>query len=169
MVSGATKNITGHWKSHCYQANIRAYNLILTPGYSSSTCDCMICNMLWDNFGPFMSRKEDLLKLDSKFPPTVMFTELFLELKMKGQHILLCPDLMFHTIEDKLLPKRESWLPLSKKLGIQAISFDNGPSKIHEFSCNDIGISCDIMTQSESYIVPWCCMKGANTIGNQNS
>ena len=166
MVSGATKNMTGHWKSHCYQANIRAYNLILTPGYSRSTCDCMICNILWDNFGPFMSRKEDLLKLDSNFVPWVMFTNFFMQLKMKNQHILLCPDLMFHTSEDEILPKRDVLLPFSKKLGIQAISFDNGPSKIEEFSCKDIGISCDIWTQAESYIIPWCCMKYANIIGN---
>ena len=126
---------------------------------------CMICNVLWDNFGPFMSRKEDLLKLDSNFPPNVMFTEFFIKLKMKGQHILLCPDLMFHTNEDEALPKRDDWLPFSKKLGIQAISFDNGPTKSHEFSCQDIGISCDIRSQAESYIVPWCCMKAANIIG----
>ena len=40
------------------------------------------------------------------------------------------------------------------------------PSKTEEFSCKDIGISCDIYTQAESYIIPWCCMKYANIIGN---
>ena len=33
VVTGATKNATGHWRSHCWQAKLRGYNLILTPGY----------------------------------------------------------------------------------------------------------------------------------------
>ena len=81
VVSGATKNATGHWKSHCWQAITRNYNLILTPGYSQSMCDCMVCNILWDNFGPFMTYKEDLLKLDSSISsPTLMFLDLFLQM-----------------------------------------------------------------------------------------
>ena len=33
VVTGATKNSTGHWRSHCWQAKVKGYNLILTPGY----------------------------------------------------------------------------------------------------------------------------------------
>ena len=106
IVSGATKNTTGHWRTHCAQFKIRAYNFIITPGYVNSICDCMICDILWDNFGPFMGFTEDLLRLKSNLKSTSLtFTELFIDLKLKGQKIMSCPDLMFLTEEeDEIAP-----------------------------------------------------------------
>ena len=61
----------------------------------------MICDILWDNFGPFMGFTEDLLRLKSNLKSTSLtFTELFIDLKLKGQKIMSCPDLMFLTEED---------------------------------------------------------------------
>ena len=144
IVSGATKNITGHWRTHCAQFKIRAYNLILTPGYVHSTCDCMMCDILIDNFGPFMGFTEDLLRLKSNLNSTSLtFSELFIDLKLKGQKIISCPDLMFLTDEDDQIPDRKDWQELSKIFKIHSISIDVGPKRIHEFSCEDIGLTCE--------------------------
>ena len=37
VATGATKNATGHWKSHCWQARMRGYHLVFTPGYVYAT------------------------------------------------------------------------------------------------------------------------------------
>ena len=67
----------------------------------------MICDILWDNFGPFMGFTEDLVRLKSNIKSTSLtFTELFIDLKLKGQKIMSCPDLMFLTEEDKITPLR---------------------------------------------------------------
>ena len=54
VVSGATKNGTGHWKTDCFQSEIVNYNLYIKPGYEESVCDCMICSV--SAGAPFLTR-----------------------------------------------------------------------------------------------------------------
>ena len=42
------------------QADIRYYSLDLEPGYKTSTCDCMQCDVLWES-GPFVARTAELV------------------------------------------------------------------------------------------------------------
>ena len=156
--------IKGFWRSHCWQASKKGYDFILTPGYSQSKCDCMICNTLWDNFGPFMASKNDLLKLDTNLNPELMFMDLFIKTNKNGHNILSCPDLMFHIDKDRPTPSRQEWEIFSKKYQIHAISIEIGPLKVHEFSCKEIGLFCDAENQAKYYLVPWCCIEAAHHI-----
>ena len=82
---GATKNGTGHWNSHCWQAEMSGYNLVLTPGYQQSKCDCQVCSIFWGNFGPFVAMKNDLDDfLDATITNEAMaFVDFFLQLSKK--------------------------------------------------------------------------------------
>ena len=101
VVSPATKNQSGHWKSHCWQAEVTQYKLILTPGYFQSQCDCMKCTMLWEDYGPFVAKTKDLTNfLDTNVgsSPYSMFTDFFLRMKLSNQYLVSCPDLMVETV-----------------------------------------------------------------------
>ena len=141
VVTGATKNASGHWRSHCWQTKVKSYNLILTPGYRTSQCDCMSCNLFWDNFGPFLAFTEDILVgLDSNLTnPMLMFANFFLKLSQGGYNLLSCPDVLFHTGSDRMLPNRQEWIEMAQKMQVQAISIDIGPLKVEEFTCQEIG------------------------------
>ena len=45
-----------------------------------------------------------------------------------------------------------------------ALSIDVGPMKVLQYSCDQIGLSCNPMEQTKSKLVPWCCMYAANHI-----
>ena len=123
----------------------------------------MVCDVIWDQFGPFMAFKEDLLALDSSLSSDLMFTDFFLKLRSKGQSIFSCPDVMFHTKKGPFneVPSRNEWLQLAKKWQLHAISIEMGPLKIHQFSCDEIGVTCNAEKQAQFYIVPWCCLQAA--------
>jgi hypothetical protein len=164
VVSGATRNTTGHWRSHCWQTNMGFYNLVLTPGYISSYCDCMKCSIFWDNFGPFMATKTDLedhLDAASFSSTQMMFADFFLKINHIGKSLVTCPDVMFSIGDDLLPPSDQEWLQLAKKWGLQGISKDLGPKKIHSFSCSEVGLKCEPARQTKSFIVPWCCVQSA--------
>jgi hypothetical protein len=163
VVAGATRNTTGHWRSHCWQTYMAFYNLVLTPGYRSSNCDCMKCSMFWDNFGPFVAKKTDLQNhLDSSFSSTqIMFADFFLKINHIHKSLVTCPDVMFSIGVDLPPPLDQEWLQLAKKWSLQGISIDLGPKKIHSFSCSEVGLKCQPETQTKSFIVPWCCVQSA--------
>ena len=52
----------GHWKTTCWNLNIKYFELVFREGYEESVCDCMICPVLLDpsdkllNGGPFVAR-----------------------------------------------------------------------------------------------------------------
>ena len=102
--------------------------------------------MFWDNFGPFLASTEDLLVgLASDLTnPILMFANFFLKLSQQdgGDNLLSCPDVLFHTGSDKMLPKRQEWIEMAKKLLVQSISIDIGPLKVEKFSCHEIGKYC---------------------------
>ena len=106
----------------------------------------MKCNMFWDNFGPFLAFTEDLLVgLASDLTnPILMFANFFLKLSQQdgGDNLLSCPDVLFHTGSDKMLPKRQEWIEMAKELQVQSISIDIGPLKVEKFSCHEIGKYC---------------------------
>ena len=58
-----------------------------------------------------------------------------------GHNLLSCPDVLFHTGSDRILPNRQEWIEMAKNLQVQAISIDIGPLKVEEFSCQEIGKS----------------------------
>ena len=86
--------------------------------------------MFWDNFGPFLASTEDLLVgLASDLTnPLLMFANFFLKLSQQdgGDNLLSCPDVLFHTGSDKMLPKRQEWIEMAKELQVQSISLDIG-------------------------------------------
>ena len=166
MVSTATKNRTGHWKSHCWQAKIQAYNLVLEPGYQKSKCDCMICSVLWENHGPFIARAETLnLYLDGTIPSNeIMFMDLFLKLNNAGLEILSCPDLLIQTSDFENHPSFQHWSALAQKWKFLGVSIEMGPAKVLEFSCETIGTECNPTVQTKSILAPWCCTYAANHI-----
>lgn len=161
-VTGATKNSTGHWRSHCWQTSISGHNLVLTPGYRQSTCDCMKCSLFWDSHGPFVARKSQLLShLHPALGLQMMFVSFFLSMQSLGYDAFSCPDLMFLTADDPDPPSQSNWLQMARKWGLQGISIDLGPMKIYQFSCSTLELVCDPEDQTKSYIVPWCCHTAA--------
>ena len=97
----------------------------------------------------------------------MMFVDFFLRLSMNGKHCYSCPDILYHTQTDStyMPPSIEQWLELLKKWELLAMSIDVGPVKVHQFSCNQIGLKCKPMDQTKSgMLVPWCCMYAANHI-----
>ena len=169
VVSPATKNVqSGHWKSHCWQAEMTQYKLILTPGYFQSQCDCMKCTLLWEDYGPFVTKTKHLTNfLDTNVgSPHLMFTDFFLRLKLSEQNILSCPDLMVETIIANHSTANLDWLSLAQKWQFQEVSIDHGPAdeKIAEFTCQDIHKVCEPEKQTQSFLAPLCCSRGANHI-----
>ena len=166
-VTGPTRNKSGHWRSHCYQTEMTAYNLVLTPGYYQSTCDCQICSVLWDQNGPFVALTKDLqMNLDATLflgqdQEFLVFMDFFLSMREKGKLVVVCPDLMYYTGQNQLAPTQADWMSLAKKWSLQGISFDLGPTKILKFDCHHIDIKCDPQEQTKSLLVPWCCMEAA--------
>ena len=97
----------------------------------------------------------------------MMFVDFFLRLSMNGKQSYSCPDILYHTQTDStyMPPSIEQWLELLKKWELLAMSIDVGPIKVHQFSCNQIGLKCNPMEQTKSgMLVPWCCMYAANHI-----
>ena len=169
VLSPATKNVqSGHWKSHCWQAEMAQYKLILTPGYFQSQCDCMKCTLLWEDYGPFVTKTKHLTNfLDPNLgSPYLMFTDFFLRLKLSEQNILSCPDLMVETIIANHSTANLDWLSLAQKWQFQQVSIDHGPAdeKIAEFTCQDIHKVCEPEKQTQSFLAPLCCSRGANHI-----
>ena len=73
-------------------------------GYASSSCDCMECSTLDDNF-PFVARKDQLVDANMGLVTTLkselMFLNWFLGLSRNGQKVRLCPDILYLTFEVK--------------------------------------------------------------------
>ena len=154
VVLPATKNETGHWKTNCWQAELSQYKMILTPGYYQSQCDCIKCSMLWNNFGPFMSKTNDLKTyLDPSFETVQeMLVDFFLQIKIfGGKSLLSCPDLMVETKTD-IDNNDIKWLKLAQKWKIQGISVDQGPEPLVHFSCEDVNLQCKPFSQTQSFI-----------------
>ncbi len=167
-VSGATKNATGHWKTHCWQAEISAHNLVLSRGYHKSHCDCLICTMLWDDFGPFTARTKEMQVILDATMGTLnqVFVDFFLSLGLKSKTIYSCPDVMFTTVgnADLQLMDKSFWLKMAFKWTFQGISVDVGPSRVHQFTCHELDLACQPEEQTKDSLVPWCCIFAANHI-----
>lgn len=162
--TGATKNSSGHWRSHCWQANLKGYSLILGKGYHQSACDCQICSILWNNFGPFVALTSDLVEFSSFSNPSLAFLDFFLYLDSRGKKVASCPDILFNTGPDLKSPPKEKWKNLLIKWGLMGVSLDLGPEKVLQFPCHQLGLSCNPAQQTQNSIVPWCCMHAANHI-----
>ena len=74
--------------------------MILRTGYEKSSCDCMECSILENDF-PFMARTYQLqdakMGLDSRLKPDLMFLAWFVNLSGQHQKIRLCPDILYIT------------------------------------------------------------------------
>ena len=60
------------------------------------------------------------------------------------------------------LDDRKDWQEISKVFKIHSISMDLGHKKIHEFSCEDIGLTCErFQVAPKDRIRAWCCAQAA--------
>ena len=57
---------------------------------------------------------------------------------------------------------RKDWQEISKVFEIHSISMDLGPKRIHDFSCEDIGVTCEKFELApKDRIRAWCCAQAA--------
>jgi len=82
---------------------------------------------------------------------------------------LACPDIMYNTLtsighEVASLPS-ETWLPFASHHQFQGVSVASStPAPVHSFSCDQVGLDCDIRSQSGSFLLPWCCVASVRHI-----
>ena len=88
--------------SGCKQVTIKYFQLSFRDGYAKSSCDCMECSTLENNF-PFVARKDQLtdnnMGLVTAYKSELMFLNWFLELSRNNQKVRLCPDILYLTYE----------------------------------------------------------------------
>ena len=79
--------------------------MTLREGYAKSSCDCMECSILENNF-PFVARtnqiNNDEFGLDATLETDLMFFAWFLDVSKQHQKVRLCPDILYLTYEAKI-------------------------------------------------------------------
>ena len=112
VVSGSTKNSTGHWRTNCRQLELKNYILSLQPGYKKSVCDCMICPVSLGS--PLMVRRKVLDKIPLTIKDDIELSLLtwFIALKARGFQSLLCPEIMYNVNQGR------SGIPSNKNIKI---------------------------------------------------
>jgi len=162
-VGGGVRNSTGHWTIPCYQIELAYYMLSLEPGYKSQWQDCMICSYVG---GPLLIRKESLTTLQTRLPQQLTTLELALTYNLPS---LACPDIMFDTLattgkEVASLPS-EAWLPVASLYQFQGVATASSITPAaHSFTCDQVGLNCDVRSQSASFLLPWCCFASVRHI-----
>ncbi|XP_059082520.1 uncharacterized protein LOC131880039 [Tigriopus californicus] len=164
VVGGSVRNLTGYWTTPCYQAEIHNYQLRVRPGYGSSSCDCMKCDIL--NGVPFMAKKEvfHAVPLVPDLPDTpAMFIQWFLDLFKTQWNILLCPDIMYFTYMSPnwfLVMSKESWQQIAIIQQIQGIHLNQSLIPDYSFTSEEVNLICDVgKLQKEAKLLPWGCQE----------
>ena len=164
LVSGATQNVSGHWKANCLQSNIINYNLYLKPGYEHSSCDCMICHVS-DN-APIMIKTKMFhylnFRLNTSLAENVMFLDWQMRLQKSYLKAIVCPDILYHTFKSHPTIKtlsRKDWLALSRLHQFQGVVLDHAPKISQSFTCEQAGLICNPMNFKDNLaiLLPWCC------------
>ena len=168
VVSGATKNLTGHWHTDCLQSKVVNYYLYIKPGYERSDCDCMICNIV--DRAPFMTRKETFREfpLNLELGQHAMFLDWFLRIQKFAKTSLVCPDIMYNTFSSHpivpTLPEN-GWISLASLHSFQGVVLDHAPRLAYSFSCDQVDLSCmPNIYQAQHRLLPWCCHKEVSHI-----
>ncbi|XP_042207060.1 uncharacterized protein LOC121855924 [Homarus americanus] len=154
VVSGAFRNLKGHWNHGCLQQRMENYQLAYVRGYEHSSHECMYCD---DVLGPFMVRTEFLKKvpLTESLEGSTMYRDWFLNIQISGSLVMACPDVMFFVDADPYM-ERDDWLKVAKKWSLQYIQPYEG--KELEFSCEEAQITCfHLMVDVSSFLLPPCC------------
>ena len=168
VVSGATRNLTGHWHTDCLQSNIVNYDLYLKPGYEESSCDCMKCAVS-DN-APFMTKTEIFtdLPLNTDLGQKAMFLDWFLRVQKSSLETIICPDIMYNTFNSHrtiATLSQNEWLNLAPLHFFQGVVLNHAPRVSHTFSCDQAGLSCNARAQQrQALLLPWCCQKSFSLI-----
>ena len=171
VVSGATRNITGHWKTNCLQSHIVNYNLYMKPGYEHSSCDCMECAV--SDTSPFVTKIQVLEKipLNTSLEEDSMFVDWFLRLQGASLKTLLCPDIMYHTYHSDSMIERmfeEDWQKLAGLHHFLGVVLDHSPKVAFSFNCDQAGLECKAVNQQDqALLLPWCCLNNFKHIFNE--
>lgn len=163
VVGGSVRNLTGYWTTPCFQADIQNYLLQIRPGYESSFCDCMKCDIL--NGAPFIVKKEvfQSVPFNTDLPNTpALFTHWFLEVSKSKWSVLLCPDIMYFTYSSPnwLAMPKENWLKIAQVQQIQGIHLKQTLVPDHSFTSEEVDLVCDVpKLQKDAKLLPWVCQK----------
>jgi len=166
VISGATRNASGHWRSPCLQAEIANYHLKLRPGYEESPCDCMKCDIAPG--GPLLLKsqllKEVPFQMEEDLSVEAALLSWFLDVRYKsGKTVLSCPDVLYsvHKGIQSEVPHfdRSTWKFIAKRHRFQGVTEDSAPRMATSFKCEEVGLNCSPRQQQEDgLLLPWCCL-----------
>lgn len=164
IVGGSQRNISGHWKSGCYQVKQGVDQVHYEEGYDNSDDGCMVCDYLSTPFGTRTEFISNYLNTNrnSVLNGDAFYMELFLRVQEMRKPVFMCVDSMFFTETSGIQTKNKSvWLPFVKKFGFSKVTV-NFPDQRHtlEYTCKEISLSCAPKETGLNH----CCYKEAENI-----
>lgn len=154
VAAGSYRTLDGTWHHGCLQRRMEYYQLAYVSGYELSRHECMFCD---DVVGPFVVRTATLQKIPLKedLESLAARRDWFINVHVSGNHIVVCPDVMFFVDEEPVMA-RQDWLQVASKWAVQQVWPHDGEQL--KFSCPELKMECvNLMKMVSSFLVPPCC------------